>query len=259
VHVCLSIHPIIYSSIYLFIYPSVYTLTPASSPPCFAPQSDMMHGAGVLTKAGGGTFTGAFWKGAQHGMGIETFGNVVNKPFACPMGHRHKGDGYCTYTGPFKLNYFEGEGGTFQCCDGRAYTGGWLRGARHGQGTQTYVREGDMGDPLRLFIGGMHSLYRTQAYSGRWADDTKDGQGEATLFNNDKIIGTFKAGHPDDLVLYKWAASKEFRERYAMWRLGQHVEWKHENTQTLRKLQRLMSHQTTFGFTLDSEDDSSCF
>lgn len=78
------------------------------------------------------------------------------------------------------------------------------------------------------------------------------------MFNNDKILGTFRHGLPDDLMLYKWAASPEFRERYVMYQRGQRVEWKHENTQTLRKLQRLMSQQSTFGFTLDSEDDSSC-
>ena len=166
------------------------------------------------------------------------------------------------------------------CCDGRSYTGEWVRGKRQGRGTQSYVREGDMGDPKRLFIGGVHSLYRVQAYSGAWEDDQQQGQGtsvlldampdipallvvsvtvgEATLFNNDKILGTFKKGLPDDIVLYKWAASPEFRERYVRYHLGQRVEWKHENTQTLRKLQRLMSHQSTFGFTLDSEDDSSC-
>lgn len=135
----------------------------------------MMHGDGILTKAEGGSYTGSFWKGARHGMGIEvfrkalltatvrfhlysaqqTFGNIVNKTFVCPMGHKHKGDGYCQYTGPFKLNYFEGEnisrlhvcvlsclcncavpsgeGGTFTCCDGRSYTGNWLRGKRHGK------------------------------------------------------------------------------------------------------------------------------
>ena len=82
--------------------------------------------------------------------------------------------------------------------------------------------------------------------------------GEATLFNNDKILGTLKNGLPDDIVLYKWAASPEFRERYARYHMGLRVEWKHENTQTLRKLQRLMSQQSSFGFALDSEDDSSC-
>lgn len=150
------------------------------------------------------------------------------------------------------------------------------------QGTQRYVREGDMGDPQRLFIGGVQSLYRVQTHSGSWEDDRREGPGvnaniiicdimkvmlislcvydtigEATLFNNDKILGTFKSGIPDNLVLYKWGASKEFRERYVMYKLGQRVEWKHENTQTLRKLQRLMSQQASFGFTMDSDDDST--
>ena len=39
---------------------------------------------------------------------LQTFGNIVNKKFTCPMGHNHKGDGYCQYTGPFRLNYFHG-------------------------------------------------------------------------------------------------------------------------------------------------------
>lgn len=30
-----------------------------------------MHGEGVLTKVEGGSYTGSFWKGARHGMGIE--------------------------------------------------------------------------------------------------------------------------------------------------------------------------------------------
>ena len=70
-----------------------------------------------------------------------------------------------------------GEGGTFTCCDGRSYSGDWVRGKREGRGTQSYVREGDMGDPRRLFIGGVHSLYRVQAYSGAWEDDKQQGQG----------------------------------------------------------------------------------
>jgi hypothetical protein len=46
------------------------------------------------------------------------------------------------------------------------------------QGTQLYAREGDMGDPQRLFIGGVGSLYRVKAYEGKWEDDRKQGPGE---------------------------------------------------------------------------------
>ena len=49
------------------------------------------------------------------------------------------------------------------------------------QGTQIYVREGDMGDPKRLFIGGVQSLYRVQAYTGAWEDDKKEGTGNTAL------------------------------------------------------------------------------
>lgn len=69
--------------------------------------------------------------------------------------------------------------------------------------------------------------------------------GESTLFNNDKVIGKFKSGQPDGLVLIKWAASKTFRERYARYQRGQRVEWAHENTQILRKLHKLLSMQST--------------
>lgn len=37
-----------------------------------------------------------------------------------------------------------------------------------------------MGDPKRLFIGGVQSLYRVQAYTGTWEGDKKQGIGEST-------------------------------------------------------------------------------
>lgn len=34
-----------------------------------------------------------------------------------------------------------------------------------------------MGDPKRLYIGGVHSLYRVKSYSGAWEDDRQQGIG----------------------------------------------------------------------------------
>ena len=36
-----------------------------------------------------------------------------------------------------------------------------------------YIKEGELGDSERLFIGGVGSLYRTMSYNGSWEDDAK--------------------------------------------------------------------------------------
>lgn len=45
---------------------------------------------------------------------------------------------------------------------------------------QTYLRDGETGDPERLFIGGVGSLYRFKTYSGDWEDNEKQGEGSST-------------------------------------------------------------------------------
>jgi len=40
-----------------------------------------------------------------------------------------------------------------------------------------YIKEGEMGDSERFFIGGVGSLYRTMSYDGSWEDDVKQVNG----------------------------------------------------------------------------------
>jgi hypothetical protein len=43
--------------------------------------------------------------------------------------------------------------------------------------------EGEAGDPKRLFIGGVGSLYRFKQYEGQWKNDEKEGEGIVRWFS----------------------------------------------------------------------------
>jgi hypothetical protein len=90
------------------------------------------------------------------------------------------------------------------------------------QGSQSYLLEGESGDPDRLFIGGIDSLYRFKHYEGQWNNDEKEGQGKATYVNGDSIEGEFHRGQPHGILLYRFANGKE---KYATFVRGQRVEW----------------------------------
>lgn len=81
-------------------------------------SEDVMHGECVIRKASGGRFEGSFRHGKKTGQGKESWGNMVEVPYQCPMGHRHEGRGFCIYEGGFCDGYFHGEG-SFVCVDGR--------------------------------------------------------------------------------------------------------------------------------------------
>lgn len=139
-------------------------------------------------------------------MGIEEFGNLIAEYYTCPMGNKHKGEGYCVYHGQYRNNKFHGVG-EFICQDNRYYKGNWREGKRHGMGTQYYLREGEAGDPKRLFIGGVGSLYRIRQYEGMWVDDVRQGSGVATYINGDTISGSFVQGRAHGIVKYTFAQS----------------------------------------------------
>lgn len=86
-------------------------------------QDDHPHGVGMVHKNTGGKFEGHFERGQRTGGGAETWGNVLNLKYLCPMGHSHEGRGFCRYEGKFVNGYFHGSG-EFQCVDGRSYKGG---------------------------------------------------------------------------------------------------------------------------------------
>ena len=127
--------------------------------------TDRMNGNGTLTSLEGSTYKGDLWNGMRHGQAEETFGNLVGLKYTCPMGNKHLGNGFCTYKGGYVCGYFEGDG-EFCCQDGRKYVGQWKKSMRHGDGHQYYLREGDVGEHHRYYIGGKHSLYRIAEYKG---------------------------------------------------------------------------------------------
>jgi hypothetical protein len=89
---------------------------------CNPRQDDQPHGVGIVHKKSGGKFEGHFVKGQRTGGGAETWGNVLNLKYLCPMGHHHAGRGFCRYEGKYLNGFFHGSG-YFKCIDGRAYHG----------------------------------------------------------------------------------------------------------------------------------------
>jgi hypothetical protein len=184
-----------------------------------------MSGNGTYTGVTGCKYIGTYWNGSKHGIGTEEFGNALGIKYICPMGHRHNGLGYCRYSGDWERGYFHGNG-CFECIDGRKYEGQWFDGKRHGKGTQTYLREGEAGDPDRLFIGGTGSLYRFETYVGEWFEGWKEGQGLITYVNGDTIEGPFYKGQPHGKVIVIRHSTGKKRE--CIYERGYLKEWLRE-------------------------------
>ena len=213
---------------------------------------DRMEGRGVITKAEGGQYEGDIWQGMRHGSGTELFGNLLHVRYCCPMGVTHGGIGFCKFIGFYKRGYFEGEG-SFECFDGRTYEGGWKNGKRHGYGVQTYLKEGDEGEPTRMFIGGVGSLYRFRKYEGEWFDGIKEGDGTGTYVNGDQIIGKFAKGLPHGPCEYKFAAKK--RVRFALYERGVRKKWLDNSTSNVAGLLSYLNKTRQFNSKLDAIGD----
>lgn len=65
---------------------------------------------------------------------MEEFGNKLGFPFVCPAGHRHKGEGFCVYSGTYVRNEFHGVG-EIKCYTGRSYKGNFVHGKMEGEVT----------------------------------------------------------------------------------------------------------------------------
>ena len=122
----------------------------------------------------------------------------------CPVGHRHTGNGICTFVGTYARGFIHGPG-KLTCVDGRWYDGEWLNGRRAGKGTQFYLRDGEEGEPSRLYIGGFNSLYRIRTYTGAWVDGEREGPGAITYVNGDVVEGTFRRGQLHGTATYTFA------------------------------------------------------
>jgi hypothetical protein len=186
--------------------------------------NDKMDGAGELIQADGARFEGVFTNGLKHGYGIETIGNLLAINYICPMGHRHKGIGFCRYEGDYKKGFFHGQG-TYRCLDGREYKGFFADGKRNGFGRQEYLREGDKGDLARQCIGGRHSMYRVDFYEGNWVDNERHGAGTVTYINGDTVSGNFVNGTVDGFAEYTFVSGGKRRRRMVRYVRGERKEW----------------------------------
>ncbi len=184
---------------------------------------DKMSGNGTYTGVTGCQYLGTFWNGSKHGIGREEFGNVMGIKYVCPFGHRHQGTGYCCYDGDWERGYFHGSG-EFTCSDGRKYVGEFYNGKRHGYGVQEYLKEGEAGDPDRLYIGGVGSLYRFKRYEGEWLEGWKEGHGKLYYVNGDLLEGNFHKGHPHGLIKHNFAYGT-MKTRACIYERGIRKEW----------------------------------
>jgi hypothetical protein len=146
----------------------------------------------------------------RSGTGKEQFGNLIGIPSVCPLGYRHYGAGYCTYSGQFQAGLFCGRG-EFVCQSGPRYSGEWKMGRRSGQGEMHYLKEGELGDEQRLCVGGVGSLYRAASYRGAWVDDVRTGHGVLTYTNGDTLEGHFLHGQPHGVLLYTFHSTANSR------------------------------------------------
>lgn len=184
--------------------------------------NDKMNGSGLLNTADGGKYEGGFVNGLRSGKGVEHFGNMVGLTFYCPLGCKHAGVGFCVYTGEYKQGLFHGFG-EMRCMNGQLYKGMWSRGKKHGEGEFFFLRDGEIGDAKRLFIGGVDSLYRFKSYKGQYVNDERQGNGVAVYTNGDTLEGHFEKGQPHGTIVCTFYPSN--RVRLAKYNRGQRVEW----------------------------------
>lgn len=105
-----------------------------------------------------------------------------------------------------------------------------------------YLRDGEIGDSARMFIGGTGSLYRTQHYKGGWVDDVRSGYGVLTYTNGDTIEGHFEHGVPHGVFLcvFHSKAKKNnrgitvTRRRGARYERGERVQWIDVNSNVMK-------------------------
>lgn len=166
---------------------------------------------------------------------MEQFGNTLGVPFVCPLGNKHPGHGFCSYTGKYRCNLFHGYG-EFQCIQGPYYKGDWFKGLKHGKGEQYFMREGELGDTARQCIGGVGSMYRMKLFKGDYDENIRHGQGILTYTNSDTLEGKFIKGQPHGMMLYTFASTGKLR--LALYVRGDRKEWIDQKLKEMKKDQQ---------------------
>ena len=70
---------------------------------------------------------------------------------------------------------------------------------------QTFLKDGEQGEPTRIFIGGIDSLYRPKVYIGTWESGERAGLGVLTYVTGESIEGIFVRGHAHGVCLVRFA------------------------------------------------------
>jgi hypothetical protein len=203
----------------------------------------MQQGFGVYIGAGptGVRFEGEWVDGRKEGLGIESYGDDDGLPYLCPLQNLHDGSARCFYDGDWKGGYYWGQG-TFTCCDGRQYSGGWRKGKRHGQGRWVMLPAalhyatrrnaegrvvagmggddavGEYGQPVRF-----DDQSRIRVYEGAFSKNKRDGAGKATLNNGDVLEGTFVSGRLNGEVRMSFVSTGKVS--YARYKMGTRYAW----------------------------------
>lgn len=161
------------------------------------------------------TYEGEFLDDRKHGRGNEQWGNLRGESYRCGLGFKHQGRGYCRYSGNYQDDAFHGLG-DFTCLDGRAYSGEWRRGKRHGKGCQVMCPAGDRGKD------GCNALYRALEYQGEWHDDDRHGIGTLKMIDGTAYSGPFRRGHAHGRVLVRF---KDGATRLGVFDFSRLVHW----------------------------------
>ncbi|CAK4353010.1 unnamed protein product [Aphanomyces euteiches] len=195
---------------------------------------DRMHGHGTLkSKLSNGVYSldmeydGEFQDGFQTGTCTLRVWNPSGERIEFPhgSGNWYNSKGICIYTGTFLRGQFHGQG-TLVACDGRRYEGEWSRGKRHGFGKARLIPLAEVGDETRMFIRGNNALYRLAMYEGMHVQDQRHGFGIGYYSNGDAIQGEYVNGQVDGVATYIFPHGKR---RRGTWKLGQRISWLNED------------------------------
>ena len=203
---------------------------------------DMQHGFGVYIGSGpeGVRYEGTWYYGKRNGLGIQSYCNNDGNRYVCPLGNQHDGSARCFYDGHWKDGYFWGEG-TFTCCDGRQYSGGWYKNKRHGIGRWVLlpaklhysIRRDATGSITSGQVANIGEYgqevkfddqYRIRVYEGEFNKNKRNGKGKITLNNGDVMEGKFLNGRLDGNVRITFNSSTG-KVTYARYRHGTRYAW----------------------------------
>jgi hypothetical protein len=196
------------------------------------------QGFGVYLGSGvtGVRYEGSWHEGKKHGSGVESYGNNDGMTYVCPLGNQHNGNARCFYDGDWRNGYYWGQG-TFTCCDGRQYSGEWMKGKRHGKGRWIILPAAlhygaGIGDMAKLLGGdeefgkspkvSFSDQERMRVYEGIFVKNKRIGRGKCTFNNGDVVEGYFSSGRLDGEVKVTFSTGKV---SYALYKLGVRKEF----------------------------------